>query len=60
MEIRMARDLELAVSMVLSNDTEISCGVDTLNDDATFTIVGALARVHELSGQALDTLRAKH
>jgi hypothetical protein len=67
----MARDLRLAVSMIVSDDTEMSYDVDADNDDATFTIigvdglesylmldVGALTRFHVLSGQALGKLRA--
>jgi hypothetical protein len=69
----MSRDLQLAVSVTVSDDTEMSYCVDPDNDDATFTIIGAyglesylmldagaLQRFHQLSGEALDKLRAEH
>jgi hypothetical protein len=68
----MNQEVTLAVSMVVNGETKVKYTVDDLNEDATFTFVGAqgfesylmldtdaLQRFHEMTGVALDELRTE-
>jgi hypothetical protein len=68
----MDKEFGLAVSMTIDGNTQVRYKVDDLNEDATFTFVGtqgfesyimldsdALQRFHEMTGAALDELRAE-